>query len=437
VAPNDESFVVAYLATLWAGLVAVPANWLAPIDEMVREADAVGVTLVVSSPANAELADTLATRLGVVALVVTDDGPEVPPAPCTRDDAAALVFTAGTGGPPKAAILTHGSLAANITQLRARPGLALTATDVTLGALPFFHVFGLNVTLGLALACHAPIVLQPEFHPRAAIEAITAHRITVVAGVPAIYASFLALDDADAPADAFATIRLAVSGGASLAPSIADAMEHRFGVVLEHGYGLTEASPVLTTTVGTSGARDSVGTALPGVEVRVVDVDGEDTVEQDPGEVWARGANVFRGYWGDAATSARVVTADGWLRTGDLGVLNADGSLTLVDRAKDLVIVSGFNVFPAEVEDVLRESADVAEVAVAGIPDDRTGETVVAWVVPVPGRQVDVAALDALAARQLARYKRPTRVEIVDQLPRTFIGKLLRRDLRAMELPPE
>ena len=132
-----------------------------------------------------------------------------------------------------------------------------------------------------------------------------------------------------------------------------------------------------------------------------------------------------------------MVTSDGWLRTGDLGVLDADGSLTLVDRAKDLVIVSGFNVFPAEVEDVLRSNADVAEVAVAGIPDDRTGETVVAWIVPAPGRRVDVAALDALAARQLARYKRPTRIEIVDQLPRTFIGKLLRRDLRAMDLPPD
>ena len=285
VAPNDEAFVVGYLATLWAGLVAVPANGLAPIDEMVREAEAVGVTLVLASPAHAALGRALADRLHVAAIEVTDGGAEVPPAPCAADAAAALVFTAGTGGPPKAAILTHGSLAANLAQLRARPGLALTSADISLGALPFFHVFGLNVTLGLSLACHAPIVLQPEFHPRDAIAAIVTHGVTVVAGVPAIYASFLALDDHEAPADAFRTVRLAVSGGASLAPEIADAMRSRFGVGLEHGYGLTEASPVLTTTVGTTSAIGSVGTALAGVEVRVVDVDGEDTVEQDPGEV--------------------------------------------------------------------------------------------------------------------------------------------------------
>jgi long-chain acyl-CoA synthetase len=172
----------------------------------------------------------------------------------------------------------------------------------------------------------------------------------------------------------------------------------------------------------------SVGPPLPGVEVRLVGADGHDVLAGDPGEILVRGPNLFAGYWGDADATERVL-AGGWLHTGDVGIADDDGWLALVDRAKDVVIVSGFNVYPGEVEQVLAQHADVADVAVVGEPHPRTGETVVAYVVPKPGRHPDPVELLRHAGRRLARYKLPTRVELVDELPRSFAGKLLRRAL--------
>jgi long-chain acyl-CoA synthetase len=243
-----------------------------------------------------------------------------------------------------------------------------------------------------------------------------------------VYAAWAALPDA--PADAFAGVRLCVSGAAALPDEVAAAMRERFGVDVHQGYGLTEASPVVTTTAVAPAPRPgSIGPPLPGVEVRLVDRDGRDVLEGDAGEIWLRGPNVFAGYWEDPAATAAVLTPDGWLRTGDVAVADEDGWLTLVDRAKDVVIVSGFNVFPGEVEDALSDHPDVAEVAVTGEPHPRTGETVVAYVVPRPGRRPDPVGLLRHAGRRLARYKLPTRIEVVDGLPRSATGKLLRREL--------
>jgi long-chain acyl-CoA synthetase len=207
-------------------------------------------------------------------------------------------------------------------------------------------------------------------------------------------------------------------------------MRERFGVDVHEGYGLTEASPVVTTSaVATTPRPGSIGPPLPGVEVRLVDVDGSDVLAGDPGVIWARGANVFPGYWGDVEATARVLTDDGWLRTGDIAVTDDDGWLTLVDRAKDLVIVSGFNVYPAEVEEVLLAHPDVADAVVVGEPHPRTGETVVAFVVPEPGHDIDRRDLMRFAQQRVARYKLPTRVDVVDEVPRTFGGKVARRVL--------
>jgi len=222
---------------------------------------------------------------------------------------------------------------------------------------------------------------------------------------------------------------LCVSGAAALSPRTAAAMYERFGAVVHDGYGLTEASPVVTTTAVAAEPRPgSIGPPLPGVEVRLLDRDGNPALEGDPGELVVRGPNVFAGYWNDAVTTNGVL-ADGWLHTGDIAVADADGWLTLVDRAKDVVIVSGFNVFPGEVEDALRTHRDVEDVAVVGEPHPRTGETVVAYVVPRAGHELDPVELLRHAGRKLARYKLPTRVELVNALPRTLAGKLVRRAL--------
>ena len=203
---------------------------------------------------------------------------------------------------------------------------------------------------------------------------------------------------------------------------------------VHEGYGLTEASPVVSTSAVAPEPRPgSIGPPLPGVEVRLVDRDGEDALDGDPGEILVRGANVFAGYFDDAVATATVLTADGWLRTGDIAVADGDGWLTLVERAKEVIIVSGFNVYPGEVEDAIADHPAVAEVAVVGAPHPRTGETVVAYVVARPGAEVDPVELLRHAGRRLARYKLPTHVDIVSELPRSFAGKLLRRELSATD----
>jgi long-chain acyl-CoA synthetase len=313
--------------------------------------------------------------------------------------------------------------------MQSHPGLRVGEDDVALGVLPLFHVYGLNVVLGLALHAGAAVALVDRFDPAATLARVRDDGVTVVAAVPAIYAAWLALDEQAAPADAFARVRLCVSGATQLPREVAEGMERRFGAVVHDGYGLTEASPVVTTTAVADRPRPgSVGPPIPGVEVRLCDRDGQPVLEGDPGEIVVRGPNVFAGYWNDAAATGAVLV-DGWLHTGDIAVADPDGWLTLVDRAKDIVIVSGFNVYPGEVEDALRTHPDVADVAVTGEPHPRTGETVVAYVVARAGASPDPMELVRHAARRLARYKLPTRVEVVDALPRTLAGKLVRREL--------
>jgi long-chain acyl-CoA synthetase len=452
-ADNEAAFVAAYLGALAAGAVAVPLNVGSPSHELARELDAVEPVLALATAANADLVRRAITqsanpenesseesstrgRSGALPMLVIDDltaagAPGSAPECVARDasDLAVLLFTAGTAGAPKPAMLTHGSLLANIEQMQSHPGLRLTADDVALGVLPLFHVYGLNVVLGLALHAGASVALVDHFHPVETLERVRTDQVTVIAGVPAIYDAWLALDDGAAPRDSFATVRLCVSGATTLAARTAAAMRERFGIAVHDGYGLTEASPVVTTTAVAAVPRPgSIGPPLPGVEVRLLDRDGNPALEGDPGELVVRGPNVFAGYWHDAATTAAVIV-DGWLQTGDIAVADADGWLTLVDRAKDVVIVSGFNVFPGEVEAALRSHRDVEDAAVIGEPHPRTGETVVAFVVPRAGHDPDPVELLRHAGRQLARYKLPTRVEVVDALPRTLAGKLVRRSL--------
>ncbi len=230
------------------------------------------------------------------------------------------------------------------------------------------------------------------------------------------------------PADAFATVRLALSGASRLPLAAAEQFQRRFGLAIREGYGLTEASPVVTSSTGMEVRFGSVGRVLAGERVRLVGDDGEDVAAGDAGEIWVSGPNVFHGYWHDPEATARVLH-DGWLRTGDIATTDDDGYLYLVDRAKDLIIGSGFNVYPAEVEEVLAEHPAVAEVAVIGVPHPHHGEAVKAYVVPAPGAEVDEDALIAHCADFLARYKCPSKVLFVDRLPRNASGKVLRREL--------
>jgi long-chain acyl-CoA synthetase len=433
VCANNWYFVLAYLAVLGRGLVAVPLNPSSPARELEREMAAVGVRAAIVAPAgrasfdaiDAAAVPALEHRLFVEDLPLAEPAPLVDRAP---SDLAVLMFTSGTAGSPKAAMLTHGNLLANIEQMQAAPGRAQNELDVSLGVLPLFHIFGLNVVLGVSLAAGSRVLLVERFDPGSALEAIVRHRVTILPGAPAMWTAWASSPDA-AP-DAFVTVRIAASGAAKLPLDVAAVIQQRFGVTISEGYGLTEASPVVTTAAGHVGKPGSIGSALPGVRVRLVDADGDDVLIGDAGELWVSGPNVFTGYWNDPAATANALTPDGWLRTGDIAVVDDDGALFLVDRAKDLIIVSGFNVYPAEVEDVLLEHPSVVACAVVGVAHPYSGEAVKAYVVTTPGASVEEDGLVAFCAERLARYKCPEKVMFVDELPVGLGGKVLRRELR-------
>lgn len=433
VAENDPFFVVAYLATLGLGAVAVPLNPTSPAAELAREIDTVSAKAVVPGPAGRAAVDgLLAARPDLV--VIDDLAADAPPAPqhdAADDDLAVLIFTAGTAGSPKAAMLSHGNLLSNLRQVQEHPGRAVVADDVSLGVLPLFHIFGLNVVLGLMLFVGGSVALDARFEPRRTLGLIKQHGVTLVAGAPPMYSAWNRLPDDDAAADAFSTVRLVTSGAAPLPDEVASAFSRRFGVPVHQGYGLTEASPVVTSSLVDEVPRPgSIGVPLPGVEVRLIDEEGEDALVGDDGEIWVRGANVFKGYWQDPDATAAVLTPDGWLKTGDIGVADDTGHLWIVDRAKDLIIVNGFNVYPVEVEEALLEHPGIAEVAVVGVPA-ATGEAVSAFVVTAPGTELTEQDVTDFAAARLARYKTPTQVSFVPELPHGLAGKLLRRQLRS------
>ena len=440
---NGRYFVDTYLALLGLGAVTVPLNPTSPAPEIEHQISTVGaVAVVVDTAASVHWRDVTRAAVPSVRLVVATEPEQAgaegdlsfdellqaePLAPVDVDDdtLAALMFTSGTAGSPQAAMLSHGNLLANIRQGRGAAG-QIEAGDVVFGVLPLSHIFGLNVVLGLSLDRGATVVLIQRFDPYTALESIRDRAVTVIPGAPAMWVAFSHFDEA--PADSFATVRLALTGAAKMPEAAMLRLRDTFGIELAEGYGLTEASPVVTSSAGLDWRPGSVGKALEGVEVRLVDENGDDAVHGDSGEIWVRGPNVFQGYLDQPDATARVLV-DGWLRTGDIGVTDDDGYLYLVDRVKDLIIVSGFNVFPAEVEEAIAEHPAVREVGVVGVPHPLTGEAVKAFVVVDGEHGVDEESLISWCTDRLARYKCPTKVIFTDVLPRGLGGKLLRRAL--------
>ncbi|HET9543391.1 MAG TPA: AMP-binding protein [Acidimicrobiales bacterium] len=435
-AGNTVEFVLTWLAAARGGFVAVPLNPGSPGPELARELVAVGARAVVCGPEGSTVvADLDRAALPVLEHVIVGDDladlvAHAPAETVEREaaDLAVLMFTSGTAGAPRAAMLTHGNLVANLEQVQASEGRRRGPDDVALGVIPLFHIFGLNVVLGGGLVAGSRIVLLDRFDAEEALRAIVAHGVTDLTGPPAMWHGLAAAESASP--DAVATVERAASGAAALGPEIRKSVQERLGLALAEGYGLTETSPVVATGVGQDAPVGSVGRPLPGVEVRIIDADGEDTFIGDAGEILVRGDNVFVGYWNDPEATTAVLTGDGWLHTGDIGFADESGFLFLSDRAKDLIIVSGFNVFPAEVEDVLVSHPDVAEAAVVGVPNARTGEAVKAFVVLEEGAGIGLEDLREHTHGHLARYKCPAEIELVDELPHGPSGKLLRRTLR-------
>lgn len=436
---NRLEFVTSYLGVLRAQAVAVPVNPGSAVGELARMLDDSGARMAIADPTTAaavrEAAGSLESppRLVVVGEASYDELRAEParPVPPLQDPEklAALLYTSGTSGLPRAAMLTHRALLANIDQCAQVEPPMIHGDDVVLGVLPLFHVYGLNAVLGSVLRRRAKLVLVERFDPQETLAIIDDEACSVVPVAPPVFAHWRSEPDLR---ERLGPVRLILSGSAPLSPEVVEEFDERTGVAVHQGYGLTEASPVVTSTLCSRAPQaGSVGAALPGIELRLIDEDGLPPEGGDPGEISIRGANLFSGYWPDGAEGP---DGGGWWPTGDVGFLDESGDLFLVDRLKEVVIVSGFNVYPVEVEDVIEEVPGVVEVAVIGVTDDRSGEAVVAYV-RAPGEQPDAiaAAVRAHCALRLARFKQPSRIEMVDELPRTITGKVQKGRLRGIE----
>jgi len=441
---NSVDFVAAYFGTLRAGRVAVPLNPGYAADELDYAFTDSGAALIV-----AEEAVLPALRSWEARRVPADLGSGGAAGswpPVAGSDLAMLLYTSGTSGRPKGAMLTHAALAANHDQLDAIAPAVVGPDDVVLLAMPFFHAYGLNTGLGTVAHLAATGVLVERFDPAATLALIAEHGVTVAIGVPGMYSAWSRLPSVGAAASG---LRTAVCGAAPLAPADAARFTAATGKTILIGYGLTETAPVLTTTaVSDRGKTGSIGRPLPGVSLRLrtpagevlwedgtpsldadlaeLDLSVEDSAGTDPGEIVVRGANLFSGYWPDGRDGPGP---DGWWPTGDIAYADGDGDLHLVDRIGELILVNGFNVYPAEIERVLDAHPGVAEAAVVGVADPDAGQRPHAYVVPAHDPPPTIAELQVFCAAHLARFKLPT-VELVRELPHSATGKVRKRELR-------
>jgi long-chain acyl-CoA synthetase len=442
--PAGPEFCVSLFGVLRAGGVVVPMSAELPGPELRRVLDDSGARLSVGP----EFGDAAVTPVSTVPPPDLAGPTGEVPTEITRagEDLAVLCYTSGTAGVPRGVMLSHRALLSNVEQCaRLRPA-PVNSTDRVLLAVPLFHLYGLGPGLLQVAAAGATAVLTDRFSTESALDACERHRVTAMVGVPPMYQAFAGVEG-ERLAAALASMRLLTSGAAPLPAPVLGAIRRTTGLNVFEGYGLTETGPVLTSTlVGGYAKAGSVGRPIPGVELRLVDTDGRPLTvigdrgdPGDPGELFepdegsetglvsVRGANLFSGYWPDGANGP---DEEGWFRTGDVGYLDADGDLHLVDRANDLIIVNGFNVYPHEVERVLGELTGVAESAAVGVPDERTGERVKAVVVLLPGAALTAEAVREHCAERLAKFKVPGVVEFVDALPHSVTGKLRRASLR-------
>jgi len=355
------------------------------------------------------------------------EGTPVEEGPIPPDATAALIYTSGTTGRPKGAEITHGNLAANTAALHEAWGWR--SDDMFLHVLPLFHVHGLFVALHGALYAGATTLLMRSFEPRRTLEVLVERKCTVFMAVPTIHRRLLALPDAEK--FDLGGVRLITSGSDRLPDEVFTGFQRVFGQTLLERYGMTETGMNLSNPLLGERRAGSVGLPLPGIEARVVDPErGSPLPDCEVGEVQIRGPNVFKGYWRKPEATAAAFTADGWFRTGDLGLREPDGYFTLKGRARDLIITGGLNVYPPEVERILAEHPAVAASAVIGCPDPEWGERVTAVVALKAGCQAASEEIVAFCRERLAAYKAPKEVCFVEELPRNAMGKVQKGELR-------
>ncbi len=440
--PNVPAFVQAYFGILAAGATVVPLNIVYKAEEIRYVLEDAAIQRILTTRIFETLLREAAPQVPHPLRVIPMDSesgaleygafgdvgqtPGGGPTSTSPEDVAVCLYTSGTTGRPRGALLTHRNLMSNVISFHQIA--PCNERDLFLCLLPLFHSFAATVLMLFPLSLGAGIVLESRFVPEQTLRSVAKHKVTVLCAVPSMYAVWSHLPPLEVD---LSSVRLGISGGAALPVEVLHRFEARYGVPVYEGYGLTEASPVLTENP-LLGARKvgSVGKPLPGVDLRVVDAAGNDVPPGDVGEIVARGPNIMQGYLNQPDTTAEVLR-DGWLHTGDLGRQDADGYFYIVDRKKDLIIVAGLNVYPREIEEVLATHPAVVEVAVIGVPDPTRGEVPKAYVVVGPGATTSKRELLRFVRERLASFKVPREVEFCQNLPRTISGKVLRQQLRS------
>jgi acyl-CoA synthetase (AMP-forming)/AMP-acid ligase II len=435
-APNCVEYPVAFLAIARLGGTVTPVNPALTAAEMAKQlTDAGAVVAFTTGELAGRVADAGCGRLRQVvhldgdsfAALARTEGSPPPVAIDPAGDVVALPYSSGTTGTPKGVMLTHRNLVASLRQMH--PVEATTDQDVTAAVLPFFHVYGLVVVLGLGLYRGATLVVFPRFQLEELLAAVERWRVTRLPLVPPILLR-LARDPVVDRHD-LRSVRVVISGAAPLAPDLAREVATRLGCLVKQGYGMTELSPVshMQPEDGSS-PPGAVGVLHASTECRLVDpATLQDVAPGEPGELWVRGPQVMKGYLNRPEATAEMITPDGWLRTGDVGTIDTGGNLTVVDRLKELIKYKGYQVAPAELEALLLTHPAVADAAVVRRPDEEAGEVPKAFVVRRPGASLTAEELMAFVAERVAHYKRVRAVEFVPEIPRSPAGKILRRAL--------
>jgi long-chain acyl-CoA synthetase len=433
--PNVAEFPVVYYGVLRVGGIVVPMNPLLKSREVAYYLGDSEAASIFAWHAFADEARSGAEEADADSIVVDQAGfpdllasvaPDHEIADRDDDDTAVLLYTSGTTGHPKGAELTHGNLRSN-TEVTRTDIVVATPGDVIFGGLPLFHAFGQTAALNVAVASGACLTLLPRFDAEHALRIIAGHRVTVFEGVPTMYVALLhAPDRADYDTS---SLRMCISGGAALPVEVLRGFEEAFGVPVLEGYGLSETSPVASFNhPGRERKAGSIGTPIRDVRMRVVDKEDHEVPQGEVGEIVIRGPNVMKGYWRRPEATAEAIR-DGWFHTGDLARIDEEGYFYIVDRKKDLIIRGGYNVYPREIEEVLYEHPAVAEAAVIGLPHPALGEEVGAAVSLRPGAAVTAAELRAYVKGQVAAYKYPRHVWIVEEMPKGPTGKVLKREI--------
>jgi len=435
--PNVPAFVVLYYGVLRAGATVVPMNPLLKAREVRHYLGDSGARVVFAWHTAAGEAAAGAAEVGAETVTVTADTlDEIASWPArtefaTREDedTAVILYTSGTTGTPKGAQLTHANLRANAA-ISASSLFGVTQDDVIMGCLPLFHAFGQTCALNVAVLAGAGLTLISRFDAAAALNVIERDGVSVFMGVPTMYVAMLHAGPGVADTS---TLRLCVSGGAALPVEVLTGFGAEFGARILEGYGLSETSPVASFNRVDNAKPGSIGLPIDGVDMRVVDADGDEVPCGESGEIVIRGHNVMRGYWNKPEETAGVFTTGGWFHSGDVGRRDEDGFFYIVDRKKDMIIRGGFNVYPREIEEVLYEHPAVLEAAVIGVPHPTHGEEVAAAVVLKPGTAVEPDELRDYVKARVAPYKYPRHVWLLEELPKGPTGKILKREIK----PPD